>query len=147
MIVRFIISNEHAEKINGFLAGQVQKMRYDKDSDAIGHGLGAIFEKGKMLFTRDKFINGRDNFGAVLIAQNKWQVCECLGLPIDEPGIIEGLTVSEYSKAVGKSRQYVNKMVKAGKIHAIKVGKTWIIDNEAEKEEEKLARQGGGEKL
>ena len=146
MIVRFILSNESAKKLGG-LFKQVHKLRFDKDSLAGENGAGAIFEKDGVLYTREKFLAARNNLGAVLVAQNKWQVCECLGLPIDEAGIVEGLTESEYAKAIGKSRQYVHKMVKTGKIAAMKIGKTWIIDNEAEKEDEKLARQGGGEGL
>lgn len=144
MIVRFILPNDQAEKINGFLGGQVQKMRLYPESMA-GEGKGAILEADGKLFTREKFRAGRNHFGAVLVGANKWKICEALNVPIDETGILEGYTETEYAKSVRKSRQYISQAIKAGKIPAVKIGKTWIVTERPLTEDEKEALRAAGQ--
>lgn len=121
MIVRFIIPNEQAEKMNGFLGCQIQKMMLRN---------GSIYEKNGLVFSSIGFRMTRDNFGAVLVAADRIKVCEALGLSGEEPGIIQGLTETEYANKIKKSRQFINKMVKTGKLDAVKVGRINIVKTE-----------------
>lgn len=138
MQIRFIIPNDQADKINGFLGSQTQKLRLIA---------GEIYEKRGIKFDRRKFLSGRANFGAVLVGPDKAAICAALTFPDTEPDILEGMTESEYAQHVKKSRQFIHKAVKTGKIKSFKVGRTSFVDTAAEREEELEARQGGGENV
>lgn len=124
--IRLILPNEAAEKINGFLKKQIQKLKLNESSLAGQGDRGAIFD-GAKLFTREEFLSAHNHFGAVLVCPDKKAVCMALGLELGTAGMIEGLTVAEYAKAVKKSRQFITEQLKKKKLKGLQVGSLWVV--------------------
>lgn len=108
MIVYFVMPDAEAKKINGFLGRQYRKMKITE-------------------ITRDTFRNGFQHFGAVLVVPDRAAACSALKVELNEPGIIEGIVASDHARKIGKSRQWVHKMIRKGLLTAERIGPLWVV--------------------
>lgn len=113
MIVYFAMPDEGAKEINGFLGVQYRRMKITE-------------------LTKETFRHGFERFKAVLVVPDKSAACEALNVPLDEPGIIEGLTPADYARKVGRSRQVINQQMKKGILDYHKIGKLLVITHKTE---------------
>jgi hypothetical protein len=88
-----------------------------------------LYDKTADIFDGASFRAARDNFGARLVHSviSRQRVCGALGVPLTEPGIIEGYTQSGWAVRTNVSRQYVNEQVIAKKIKTVKIGEHEFI--------------------
>lgn len=113
MIVYFAMPDEGAKEINGFLGMQYRRMKITE-------------------LTKETFRHGYQRFKAVLVVPDKAAACAALKVPLDEPGIIEGLPPADYARKVKKSRQSISQQMKRGTLDYHKIGKLLVITHKTE---------------
>ena len=88
-----------------------------------------LYGKSSDIFDGQAFRAARDHFGAQFVYSgiDRRKICGALGVPVNEPGIVEAYTQSDYAALKGVSRQYIGQLLAAGKIKTIKIGELVFV--------------------
>ncbi|MFA5350902.1 MAG: hypothetical protein WC357_06210 [Candidatus Omnitrophota bacterium] len=94
------------------------------------YGQGVLlYGKSSDIFDGQSFRAARDHFGAQLVYNDieLRKISSALGVPQDEPGIIEAYTQAGYAALKSVSRQYIGELVAAGKLRTIRLGELVFV--------------------
>jgi hypothetical protein len=92
------------------------------------HGV-LLYDKSSDIFDGAALRAARDIFGARLVYNGieRRNICGALGVPQDEPGIIEAYTQAQWAERNKISRQAVNEQIERGKLKTILIGEHILI--------------------